>query len=147
MARCYSKPTSRHGHRAIRTPTYASWEAMRCRCLCRSQSRWKDYGGRGITICDAWNSFPQFLADMGERPKGKSLDRIDNTKGYCPENCRWATPKEQARNRRDNIVVDGLCLKDWAVLHGTSDGCVFARMRQGYSLQEAINWAKNRHPI
>ena len=82
---------------------------MRIRCLDKNQHSFARYGGQGIGICERWLDFNNFLADMGERPDGTTLDRIDNALGYEPSNCRWATPKEQNNNRRDNIhlVVGG----------------------------------------
>jgi hypothetical protein len=92
---------TKHGHNkgGARSPTYYSWSAMRDRCLLTTHAHYDSYGGRGISICDRWRKFENFLADMGERPEGKTLDRINNDGNYEPSNCRWATAKEQRANR------------------------------------------------
>lgn len=83
------------------TGTYRSWRSMIQRCYDKSVWHYKNYGGRGISVCDRWrNSFLNFLNDMGLRPKNKTLDRIDNSRNYELDNCKWSTPSEQARNRR-----------------------------------------------
>lgn len=94
----------KHGHRTGRqsTPTYRAWHSMLCRCYQPAQRSWKLYGGRGIVVCDRWRDFKNFLADMGEKPLGLTLDRLDNDGNYEPSNCRWATALEQVRNRRCN---------------------------------------------
>ena len=88
----------KHGY--WKTPTYKSWTMMKQRCLNPNAVDYPRYGGRGIEVCESWMTFKMFLADMGERPTGTTLDRIDNDGNYEPGNCQWSTPKEQAQNRR-----------------------------------------------
>ncbi len=101
------------------TGAYNSWKAMRQRCLDSYHSSYKNYGGRGIRVCREWKeSFVQFYKDMGDKPAGTTLDRIDNDGDYTPENCRWATSQEQASNkkrlkRRPILIMPDLDDVDW----------------------------------
>lgn len=94
--------THGHGRKGNNSPTYSSWRSMKQRCLNTND---KNYAQYKDFFYGPWIAFEQFLADMGERPEGTTLDRIDNTKGYSPENCRWATASQQARNKK-NVVLD-----------------------------------------
>lgn len=95
----------KHGHAAGHgSPTYRSWEMMRVRCRA-DFAQAADYAGRGITVCERWLAFENFLADMGERPPNTTLERRDNDRGYEPENCCWATRQAQSRNRRGRTHV------------------------------------------
>jgi len=97
-----------HGMRG--SSTYSSWLSMRTRCNNKNVKEYPYYGGAGITVCDRWDaSFEAFREDMGERPPNTSIDRIDNSKGYFPGNCRWASPRDQSRNSRNakKVVVCG----------------------------------------
>lgn len=104
---CRSCGKTRHGcsRTSGHTRAYAAWRNMRQRCTRPTHPQYADYGGRGITVCERWASFENFLQDMGEPAAGLSLDRIDNDKGYSPENCRWATASVQASNKRKQLVA------------------------------------------
>jgi len=112
-----------------------------------NHNRSADYAGRGVTVCDDWKVFENFLRDMGERPEGMSLDRIDNSKGYSPENCRWATPKEQLNNTRRNrfLTLNGetKTVAQWAEEAGINAGTIYSRLGRGWSGADLLVVASN----
>lgn len=130
----------RHGHRSGRknSLTYTSWETMRTRC-----SMGGSYWDKGIRVCDRWESFSNFLLDMGDRPKNTTIDRINPLGDYEPSNCRWATASEQSRNRSDRVYFehDGrrMLLTDWAKETGIAFSCLFKRVHTlGWPFFKAI---------
>jgi len=132
-------------HGAVGTPIYETWQGMKARCLNPKTAAYKNYGGRGITICQEWLTFEGFLADMGERPEGCTLERIDNNKGYIKDNCRWATVAEQSRNTRQNKFLSKngktMCMMDWAKETGIPYPTIQDRVRRGWSDERALERA------
>jgi hypothetical protein len=132
----------REKHNYVGTPTYGSWYNMKTRCNNPKATNAKRWSGRGITYDPRWNSFLNFLEDMGERPEGTSLDRKDNDKGYSKENCRWATLIEQANNQSHNhrITYEGetLTLTQWALKMGLKQSTVRRRLERGWSVEKAL---------
>jgi predicted DNA-binding transcriptional regulator AlpA len=120
------------------------WRNMKNRCLKSSDAAYDRYGGRGIKVCERWLKFENFLADMGERPPGMTLDRIDNNLGYCPENCRWASYKEQNNNRRDNRMItfkgETKNMAQWCTELGLSQKTISQRINGlGWSGERALS--------
>ena len=138
---CIARSTK---HGMARTPTYRSWWAMRQRCRHKSQSSYPNYGGRGILICERWDKFSAFLADMGQRPYGHTLDRIDNFGNYEPGNCKWSTRLQQASNTRRNfnITFNGqtLTCSEWERRLGAGAGTLKSRLYRGWPLEKAMRF-------
>lgn len=147
---CYKieRPTLdiKHGHNrrnGKKSPTYISWTKMNDRCNSQNASEYKWYGGRGVSICDRWKSFNNFLQDMGERPKGTSLDRIDVNGNYEPSNCKWSNIKEQANNTQRNIFIthngQTKTVAVWADCLGLKYDTLFARLyKYGWPIEVAL---------
>ena len=119
---------------------------MKTRCHNKKEESYTRYGGRGITVCDRWlASFEDFLADMGPAPKEYSIERKDNDGNYEPDNCKWASPVEQARNRMDTVYVEysgkRLCLKDWAAEFGIGYVTFYSRWSRGWSIERIATQA------
>ncbi len=130
----------RHGY--CRTPTYQSWCNAYQRCTNTNNQKWEQYGGRGIKICERWRSFESFLADMGEKPRGATLDRIDVDGHYEPGNCRWATQYTQQNNRSNNrrVAYQGklYSLTELAAAFGLPYFAVRSRIQRGWTVAETI---------
>jgi hypothetical protein len=130
-------------HNLSRTKIYNTWISMKDRCFNKNNRNYKNYGGRGITVCDEWRkSFLTFYNDMGKRPSEKSLDRIDNNGNYCKNNCRWATPKEQNRNTRRNKKIEAFgkikTIVEWSEEFNFSRRFLTNLVKKGLDLEIAL---------
>lgn len=131
-------------HGLAKTTEHIAWSTMKQRCCNQKKEHFDHYGGRGIKVCERWvNSFTNFLADMGPRPSSRhSIERNDVNGDYSPENCRWATKKEQMRNMRRNrlIVAFGVshCINEWAELTGIHRATIAYRIDRGWGAEKAL---------
>lgn len=146
---CWRKDSARvlherhcHNRRGAQTGTYRCWASMLARCQNPETLAFPRYGGRGITVCIRWWLFDNFLSDMGERPVGLTLERLDNSKGYGPGNCAWRTPKQQARNTRQNRVmtVNGVtaCMAELCEYFQINSETVRCRLKRGWDVNRAF---------
>ncbi len=139
---CYNKEVvTKHGKYG--SNSYVTWIAMKSRCLNANHVAYHRYGGRGIKICDRWlNSFSSFLEDMGDRPKGMSIERIKNDLGYFKDNCRWATPKDQTNNMVSNRILSyngkAMSISLWAKETGIGESTIRERIRHGWPVDAAL---------
>lgn len=139
----------KHGHSAYHRETreYRTWKSMIGRCNQRSNKRYADYGGRGIRVCRRWMNFSLFLEDMGKCPPGMSIDRKDNDGDYYPENCVWATAKQQARHNRHNHIVEAFGVRkplcewedEWSLIAGLRPRSLGNRLLLGWSPERALH--------
>jgi hypothetical protein len=124
---------------------FNSWWSMKNRCYDPNHKNYKHYGGRGIRVCEEWNeNFSAFLNDMGKKPTSNhTIERVEIDKGYYKENCKWATKMEQARNKRNNVIVtfEGktMCLAEWAEFLGVHRGILAARIRKGWAMDKVLS--------
>ena len=144
---CLQKEQYKNGksktHGMSRSPFYSSWRCMINRCTNPNNEEYHNYGKRGIMICEQWRKFENFYSDMFPiYKKGLYLERIDNSKGYYPENCTWATPKEQANNRRSNRILEfngqHKNIRQWSDDTGIKFSTIIARLRYGWTTKHTL---------
>lgn len=129
-------------HGMSKTNIYRAWVGMVDRCSNIKNSKYGDYGGRGITVCDRWLTFVNFFQDMGGRPfQNAEIDRINNNGNYEPNNCKWSTRTEQNRNKRDSAKVtfngETKCLSEWAIIYNIDRGTLRSRLHRGWSFERS----------
>lgn len=135
-------------HGLTKSPTYNAWDSMKARCLNKKHKSYKDYGQRGIKICERWMLFENFLNDMGLKPEDMSLDRIDNSLGYYKENCKWSSYREQSNNKRNNIKLEingkTHTIIEAAKYAGITPGQLYQRLQRGWTKEESLDPADGR---
>lgn len=141
---CFNCGVVKHGGSG--SPEHESWSSMKLRCLNKNHIAYHRYGGRGIDICDRWNDFAEFLKDMGSRPAGCSLDRIDNNKGYYPDNCKWSSKREQANNTMQNVNVEykgsKYTISELSDFLGINYRTLYSRLQRGTQLDATVRAKK-----
>lgn len=128
--------TNNRTHGRCNTRTYNIWAGMIQRCTDKNSNNYRNYGARGITVCNRWKRFEKFYADMGEAPEGMQLDRVNNNKGYSKSNCRWASRVVQCNNRRDNVKISIFGKTKTAAQWAKDTGIHAARFYRFYSVSE-----------
>lgn len=145
-------PTKSWARGSSYSSEYRSWIAMHKRCYRPLNGNYSRYGGKGVKVCERWHDFSSFVADMGQRPSGTSLDRIDSSGDYSPENCRWASQKQQQRNRSNNVLIESGCgsstlsqhLEQLGIAHSTLPyRRAYSRLRSGWGLDRILAAARN----
>ena len=151
MDKLLKKKPWNYKHGSYKNPLYRTWHNMINRCHNEKHPDFPDYGRRGISVCDRWrNSFQSFADDMGPKPSPKhSIDRRETNGPYNPENCRWATPQEQGRNKRNNRLLthngETMPMSEWAERIGISLSSIHARLKLGWSVSEALDRPLGKH--
>lgn len=118
---------------------YRSWESIKLRCNNKNHKDYKNYGARGISYCKGWEKFENFYKDMGDRPEGTTIGRIDNEGNYCKDNCRWETPEQQQNNTRASVKIEGYTISDIVKATGLNYNTVELRLRRGRTVEEILN--------
>jgi hypothetical protein len=140
---------SRGKHGMGHTRAYQTWKLMHARCRTKREKTYRRYGARGISVCERWGTFDNFLEDMGHAPDGMSIERVDNDKGYSPENCVWATSKQQNRNRDSNALVtlngETRCVAEWCEVLDLPANMVHQRIYRGWPPERALTTPKQKY--
>ncbi len=137
-----------NNHGMSNSRIYRIWSDMKTRCHNKNSASYKNYGGRGVTLCKRWEIFENFYKDMGDIPRGKTIERIHNEMGYSPDNCRWATQKEQANNKRNNVILvhngESLTAAQWSDKLKVSRAAIYQRIEYGWSEEQIFTIPFNK---